>query len=451
MNNQFPKGFLWGASTSDIQIEGASRLYGKGETIWDRYCQEPGRILNGDNPDIACDHYHRFKEDIELMCEIGLKAYRLSISWARIFPEGKGKINKAGIQFYRALLELLISKNIRPVVTLHHWGFPQAMQDIGGWANQDMSAYFEDYARCLFENFSDLVDTWITHNEPIGTSYLGYFKGYVAPGVRDFYTSVLVNNNLLLSHAKAVKAFRALGNKGEIGITLNFHPAIPVSNTLDDLDAAQRIGLYFDKWFADAIFKGEYPNELMNYFKEQNIDIPLLTEKDFKEIAQPIDFLGVNYYYPHYVKYDTNDWPFKATFSPYSKDKNHTYTGWDIYPEGLYKTLKTIQSEYGNRKILITENGAAFNDYPNFKGEVHDYNRIDFLTQHIQMVKKCIDEGLDIKGYFIWSLMDNFEWVYGYSQRFGLTYIDNITKERTLKKSAYWYRKIIQSNGLINE
>ena len=413
----------------------------------DRYCVEPGRILNGENPDMACDHYHHYKEDIQLMKEIGLKAYRLSLSWARIFPEGRGTPNLEGIAFYKKLIEELLKNDIKPIVTLHHWGFPQKLQDMGGWANRDVTDYFAEYAAYVFGELGDLVDTWITHNEPIGTSYLGFFKGCVAPGIQDFHTSVLVTHHLLLSHAKAVRVFRESGLKGEIGITLNFHPAIAMSNKAEDVEAAKRIGLYFDRWFADALFTGKFPEALIAYYQKNQIEIPSISHSDMKLIGIPIDFLGVNYYYPHHVKHNPFDWPFKADFQPYSKDAHHTYTGWDIYPEGLYQTLKFLNDEYKIKKIYITENGASFNDYPDRLGNVQDLQRIDFHDRHIREVHKCIEEGVNVRGYFIWSLMDNFEWTYGYSQRFGLTHVDHRTQKRTLKSSAQWYNDVIHNNG----
>ena len=445
---EFPKEFLWGASTSDFQIEGAARQYGKGETIWDRYCKEPGRILNDDNADTSCDHYHRYAEDVEIMKEIGLKAYRMSISWARIFPEGYGAPNRQGLDFYKRLIEQLLKNNIKPVVTLHHWGFPQKLQDIGGWANRSISDYYADYASFIFKELGDLVDMWITHNEPIGTSYLGFFKGCVAPGIQDFYTSVLVTHHLLLSHAKAVEAFRQSTKKGEIGITLNFHPAIAMSDKPEDIEAEQRIGLYFDRWFSDALFNGKFPRLLLDYYDRKGIEIPRINDEDMKRICTPLDFLGVNYYYPHHVRYNPLKWPFEADFEPCSKGSRHTKTGWDIYPEGLYRTIKKLKDEYGNKKIYITENGAAFNDYPDRNSNIQDMQRIDFHDSHIRQVYRCIQEGMNIRGYFIWSLMDNFEWTYGFTQRFGLTYIDYLTQKRTLKSSAHWYRDIIQKNGL---
>ena len=447
IKEEFPKNFLWGASTSDIQIEGASGLYGKGETIWDRYCKQPGRILNNQNPEMACDHYHLYREDVKVMKEIGLKAYRLSISWARVFPDGKNTWNKQGIDFYKKLIDLLLENDIKPVVTLHHWGFPQKLQDIGGWVNRDVTDYFQEYVQFVFKNLGDKVETWITHNEPIGTSYLGFFKGSVAPGIQDFYSSILVTHHLLLSHAKAVETYRQFGYKGEIGITLNAHPAIPVSEKSEDKDAAHLMDLYFNRWFQDALFCGSFPNELIEFFSQKGIEIPEMSADDFKQIMTPIDFLGVNYYYPHYVKHNPLAWPFEADFSPSSQNNPHTYTGWDIYPEGLYQSIRDIYKHYGRKKIYITENGLSLNDYPNEKQKIMDLQRIDFHSRHIAQIKRCLSENMDIKGYFIWSLMDNFEWTYGYSQRFGITYVDFKTQRRKMKESAEWYSNVIRNNG----
>lgn len=446
--SKFPEGFLWGASTSDYQIEGGNDGYGKGETYWDRFAGNPGRIMNNDRADVACDHYHRYEEDIKLMKEIGLKAYRMSISWARVFPEGKGAPNRTGIDFYKRLLVSLLENGIKPVVTLHHWGFPQKLQDIGGWANRDVADYYQHYVTYVFKELGDMVNTWITHNEPIGTSYFGYFTGEHAPGVRDFSTSILVTHNILLSHGKAVEAFRQMGLKGEIGTTLNFHPAYPLTEQNEDIAAADRIDAYFNGWFQEAIFKGRFPALLAEFLQKKGVIIPQVNAKDFQLISQPLDFLGINYYYPHFVSYNPLNWPFEADFKPFRTGKPRTSPGWEIFPQGLYRTLTGLKRDFGNIKIYITENGSSFNDIVDRNGKVEDLQRIDFLHRHIEQVHRCILEGVNVQGYFVWSLMDNFEWNAGYSERFGLIYIDYETLARKIKSSGYWYQNLIKNNSL---
>ncbi len=445
---QFPKDFLWGVSTSDYQIEGAASKYGKGETYWDRFSRTPGRINNNDSAEIACDHYHKYVEDIQIMKELGIKSYRMSISWARVFPEGKGVPNNAGMDFYNKVIDELLKNNIIPIITLHHWGFPQKLQDIGGWTNRETAEYYREYVEYIFKQLGDRVHTWITHNEPIGTSYFGYYKGIHAPGVRDFSASILATHNILLSHGLAVNTFRQTGLKGEIGITLNVHPTFPASDNQKDIIASDRMDKYFNNWFQDAIFKGSFPAGLEDFFRSKGAMIPELNSDDLNLIQQPVDFLGVNYYYPHFVSYNSDAWPFEAEISTSRPYNQNTDTGWEIFPEGLYISLKKLVKEYGDIKIIITENGAAFNDLINRYGSIEDNRRIDFLHRHISQVHKSIQEGINIKGYYIWSLMDNFEWTYGYSQRFGLVYIDYKTLRRQIKDSGYWYRDLIANNGI---
>lgn len=445
----FPKGFLWGAATSDYQIEGASNIDGKGETFWDRFCSIPGKVANDDNGNTACDHYHRYVEDVELMKEIGLAAYRMSISWARIFPEGKGRPNPKGMDFYKRLIDLLLQSGIKPVVTLQHWGFPQKLQDQGGWANRDIAEYFQQFVYYVFKELGDVVHTWITHNEPIETSYLGYFTGEHAPGCTDFPTSLLVTHNLLISHGKAVETFRQMGLEGEIGITLDFHPGCSLSNKVEDIAAADRIGKYFNRWFAEAIFKGKFPDGLEEFFLRKGVKVPEMSREDFKLVSLPIDFLGVNYYFPYYVKHNPSIWPFECDTYAGTKGKAKTSMGWAVFPDGMYDTVKKLVEEYGNIKMYITENGAAFDDIVDRTGKVEDPQRIDFLYQHLEQVHRCIQEGINLQGYFVWSLMDNFEWAWGYDKRFGIIHIDYETMKRTVKSSGYWYRDVIKRNGLM--
>ncbi len=441
----FPDGFLWGAATASFQIEGAWNEDGKGESIWDRYCRIPGNIEDASSGDVACDHYHRYPEDIELMKELGLEAYRLSISWPRIFPKGVGTPNEAGLGFYRKLLTMLKQNNIKTAVTLYHWDLPQALQDVGGWTNRAVTDYFEDYARLLFRELDGLVDYWITFNEPLCTSFVGYWQGRHAPGIRDAAAALLVSHHLLLSHGKAVRAFRELGTKGEIGITLNMNYYYPATEDPKDKEAAELAYAYHNSWFSDPIFKGSYPeNALMGYAK--NVTLPEITAEDLAIISTPIDYLGLNNYFSLSARWDESSWPlaFRSDFI----GENRTEMGWSINPDGLHDLLVRLHKDYNGIPIYVTENGCAFRDMVNVDGKVVDDNRIDFLRRYIAAAHRAVQEGVNLRGYFEWSLMDNFEWAFGYKKRFGLIHVDYKTQKRTIKESGYWYRDVIRNNGV---
>jgi len=440
----FPENFLWGAATAAYQIEGAYNEDGKGENIWDRFSHIPGNVWNNENGDVACDHYHRYEEDIKLLKELGVDTYRFSISWARIFPEGKGTPNQRGIGFYKRLCEKLLENGIMPAVTLYHWDLPQKLQDKGGWANRETVEHFEQYARYVFKELGDKVPVWITHNEPWVVSFTGHWEGRHAPGIRDFSTALQVSHHLLLSHGKAVKAYREMGFGGKIGITLNMNPVYAASYRLEDMEAAKRFNAFHNRWFADPIFKGEYPEELIKWY-EGKVKIPDIMPDDLKTISQPIDFLGINNYFSSFIKYDAKSWPLEALSVDTGKDK--TEMGWEINPEGIYDLLMYLHKEYKGIKILITENGAAFNDIVNREGKVEDDNRLDYLYRHLKQVHRAISDGVNVEGYYVWSLMDNFEWARGYSKRFGLIYVDYKTQRRIFKKSALWYKDVIKNKG----
>lgn len=440
----FPEQFLWGAATAAYQIEGAYNEDGKGESIWDRFSHIPGNIWNNETGDVACDHYHRYEEDVKLLKELGVNTYRFSISWARIFPEGKGKPNERGIEFYKRLCDKLLENGIKPTVTLYHWDLPQKLQDRGGWANRETADCFEQYARYVFKELGDQVPIWITHNEPWVVSFAGNWEGRHAPGIRDFSTALQVSHHLLLSHGKVVKAYREMGFGGKIGITLNMNPVYPAGDGQEDIEAAKRFDGFHNRWFADPIFKGEYPGELLRWY-EGKVKVPDITSEDMETINQPIDFLGVNNYFSSVIKFDGGNWPIQATGVDTGKDK--TDMGWEINAEGIYDLLMYLHKEYKGIKILITENGAAFNDIVNREGRVEDDNRLDYLYRHLQQVHRAISAGVDVAGYYVWSLMDNFEWARGYSKRFGLIYVDYKTQRRIFKKSALWYKEVIKNNG----
>lgn len=440
----FPEKFLWGAATAAYQIEGAYRDDNRGETIWDRFSHIPGKTCNGDTGDVACDHYHRYKEDIKIIKELGLKTYRFSISWARIFPDGKGKPNEKGMQFYKNLVEELVENGIEPAVTLYHWDLPQKLQDEGGWSNRDTVDCFVQYARYVFQNLGDTVPIWITHNEPWVVSFIGNWEGRHAPGITDFTTALLVSHHLLLSHGMTVKAYREMGFKGEIGITLNMNPVYPATDSIEDVEAAKLFNEYLNKWFADPVLKGKYPEDIFKWYQEKGF-FPETAEDEIESVYQPVDFLGINNYYSSFVSYDKQKWPIPV--SEVSTGRDTTQIGWEINPEGLHDLLVYLHEEYNGVKILITENGAACNDMLNHEGKVEDDNRLTYLYRYLEQVHRAILSGVNVAGYFAWSLMDNFEWGYGYSKRFGLIYVDYKTQKRTLKKSAYWYRDVIKNNG----
>lgn len=440
----FPENFLWGTATASYQIEGAWKEDGKGESIWDRFTHTPGNVVNNDTGDTACDHYHLYTEDVKLLKELGVKTYRLSISWPRIFPEGKGSPNKKGIEFYKNLIKLLIDNGIKPAVTLYHWDLPQRLQDIGGWANREVVDCFEKYACYVFKELGEIVPIWITHNEPWVVSFVGNWFGSHAPGITDFSTALLVSHNVLLSHGKAVKAYREMGYDGEIGITLNMATMYPASKNEEDILAAQRSDGFQNRWFADPIFKGKYPEDMIKWYSKKVV-LPEVKEEDMEIISTPVDFLGINFYFSNFIKSAPDEWPLEL--KAVKTGRPETDMGWEIHPEGLYDLLIRLNRDYKGVKILITENGAAFNDIVNREGAVEDDNRLDYIYRHLTQACNAIQDGVNLAGYYVWSLMDNFEWAYGYSKRFGITYVDYSTQQRIIKKSGYWYREVIKNNG----
>jgi beta-glucosidase len=435
---KLPKDFIFGTATAAYQIEGAYNEDGKGESIWDRFTHTSGKIINNDTGDIACDHYHRYQEDVELMSELKLDAYRFSISWSRILPEGKKNINQKGIDFYNKLIDKLLSKNIIPFITLYHWDLPQKLEDIGGWSNNDISKYFADYSEICFRNFGDRVKYWITLNEPFCTAIPGYFTGEHAPGLRDAQKTLSAVQNLLLAHGESVSIFRSSGCKdGKIGITLNFSPTKPLTNSEEDFAATIRWNAILNELFITPIIYGKYPRAISDIF---GFDIEIDTDLK-KKINQKIDFLGVNYYSRNIVKYNPRI-PFIKAEVVVPEGAAVSDMGWEIYPEGIYDLLLWIKNYYGNPPIYITENGMALKDEL-ISGKVDDTARIEYLEQHLKYALKAKEEGTNLIGYFVWSLMDNFEWAYGYTKRFGIIYIDYVTLKRVPKKSYYWIKELL--------
>jgi len=443
---KFPKDFMWGAATASYQIEGAAGEDGKGESIWDRFCHTPGMVMNNDTGDIACDHYHRYREDIALMEKIGLKGYRFSIAWPRIYPQGKGAVNQKGLDFYQRLVDELLEHRIEPIATLYHWDLPQVLQDTGGWANRDTIQYFTDYADAIFSALGDRVKSWITFNEPWVIAFLGYEQGKHAPGIHDMPTALQVSHHLNLSHAAAVNAYRAgTYNDGEIGITLNMSTVYPATESRDDIDAAKRHDGFMHRWFLEPALAGTYPEDMLALYLDQYGSRVIHTD-DMKIIssAKP-DFIGLNYYTRNVIR--SNEY---GTFNiGHVQPEGNPYTdmGWEICPDGLYDLLMRFKNDYNNPKIYITENGAAFKDKVESDGSVHDYDRIAYLKEHFKAAHRAIRDGCNLKGYFVWSLLDNFEWAFGYTKRFGLIHVDYNTLKRTPKKSAEWYGRVIAANS----
>jgi beta-glucosidase len=446
----FPPGFAWGAATSSYQIEGAPNADGKGPSIWDAFAHEPGRIANGDTGDVACDHYHRWAEDVDLMAACGLNAYRFSASWPRVQPEGRGAPNPAGIGFYDRLVDRLLERGIRPALTLNHWDIPQAVQDDGGWRTRDTTERFADYAAVMYEALGDRVTWWITHNEPWVVAALGHRLGIHAPGIRDTEAELRVAHHLLLSHGLAVAAHRASGVRGEVGITLNMLPTYPQSETDADRRAAVLSDGYTNRWYLDPVLRGAYPADLLAYFGER-FALDWIADGDLERVAQPIDFLGVNYYARRVVRAPRPGEEAEFAWVVSTETTTGIPTsdlGWEMTPAVLTGLLLHLTDAYGRPQLLITENGCALDDVIEPDGAVHDPRRIEFMRTHLAATEAAIDRGADIRGYFAWSLLDNFEWAEGYGPRFGIVYVDYPTQRRIPKDSARWYADVIRRNGL---
>lgn len=442
---QFRDKFMWGAATAAYQIEGGYAENGKGDSIWDRFCRIPGKVRDGNTGDVACDHYHRYRDDVKLMKTIGLNAYRFSVAWSRIFPEGKGQVNQGGLDFYNRLVDELLNAGIEPFVTLYHWDLPQALQEEGGWANRDIIGYFGDYAAEVSKKLGDRVHHWITHNEPWVVSFLGHYSGVHAPGIRDLATALKVSHHLLLSHGEAVPILRENGDeKTRVGITLNLSPVHPASESEEDRKVAQRFDAHLNRWFLDPIYKGFYPEDMMAFYGDK---VPKIHAQDLDRISTKIDFLGVNYYFRTVVKADPKE-VLLGTGLIKPTDAESTEMGWEVYPAGIYEILRRVHDEYNVSTIYITENGAALADEADKNGQVNDRRRIKYLKDHFLQTHRAIEDGVGLSGYFVWSLLDNFEWAYGFSKRFGLIYVDYPTQKRIIKASGLWYKKVIEKNGI---
>jgi beta-glucosidase len=443
-SHQFPPGFLWGASTSAYQIEGSPLADGAGPTIWQRFAHSPGRTNNGETGDVACDHYRRWKSDVALMRELGLQAYRFSISWSRVFPKGTGAVNERGLDFYDNLVDALLENNIRPNATLYHWDLPAALDDRGGWLNADIADWFGDYASVVFRRLGDRVPMFATLNEPWVVTDGGYLHGALAPGHRNLFEAPIASHNLMRAHGRGVQAYRAGSYRGQIGIVVNLEPKDPATDSRADAIAAARGDAYMNRQYLDPIFKKSYPGEMRDIFGEAWPEFPA---EDFDLIAQPIDFIGINYYTRGVVRDDPSALPVRIA---YVRQPEHAYTetGWEVYPPALTRTLLWVTERYGKLPLYVTENGAALYDPPHaVDGAIHDPLRVWYFREHLKAAHDAIRGGADLRGYFAWSLLDNYEWSLGYSKRFGIVHVNYETQERTPKDSARFYGRVIATNG----
>ncbi|HNB52053.1 MAG TPA: GH1 family beta-glucosidase [Anaerolineales bacterium] len=447
----FPAGFLWGAATASYQIEGGWNEDGKGESIWDRFSQTPGKVKNGDTGDLACDHYHRWPEDIQLMKSLGLQAYRFSISWPRILPAGRGAVNPAGLDFYSRLVDGLLEAGIQPFITLYHWDLPQALQDEGGWEVRSTAEAFVEYTDAVSRKLGDRAKNWITHNEPAVVAFVGNWTGEHAPGKKDLDAAIKISHHLLLSHGWAVPVIRQNSPGSEVGITLNINYTQPASHSPADYTAYRVGDGMWARWFADPVFGRGYPLDVLASGKKfgmlQDDQMPYILPGDLDTIAAPIDFIGLNYYNRGLARADVPDNAPQTVFQA-PKDPDHwTEMDWEIYPDGLFNTLMRLYVEYQAPKIYVTENGASYSTPPNNEGRVPDQRRLNYLQSHFAAAHKAMECGAPLAGYFVWSLMDNFEWAFGYAQRFGIVWVDFETQQRIPKDSALWYKQVIADNG----
>jgi beta-glucosidase len=446
----FPRGFLWGVATSAPQIEGGTGEGGRGESIWDRFSRRPGRIADGSTPEIACDHFHRWREDLELLRWLGVGAYRFSIAWPRVLPEGRGPVSEAGLDFYDRLVDGLHDAGILPVVTLYHWDLPQPLEDRGGWGHRGTVAAFEEYAAAVSRRLGDRVKHWVTHNEPWCIAVLGHEEGEHAPGSTDPALALRVAHHLLLSHGRAAGIIRQNASDARVGIVLNLTPATPATpDHPADLDAVRRFDGLFNRWYLDPLFRGRYPEDAVHdRVRRGHLSegpLPFALPGDLETISTPLDFLGVNYYSRVVVRAGSDGEPVAL---PMGTPAERTDMGWEVYPQGLEDLLVRLHREYGPAEIFITENGAAYTDGRDGLGRIVDQRRVEFLRSHLKAAHRAIARGVPLRGYFAWSLLDNFEWAHGYEKRFGLFEVDYDSQKRTAKESAFWYRDVLAGNAV---
>lgn len=449
----FPAGFLWGAATAAYQIEGGAREGGRGPSVWDTFSHTEGKVAKGHTGDVACDHYHRVEDDVAMMADLGLQTYRFSISWSRVMPEGRGKTNAEGIAFYHRLIEALLARDIVPCPTLFHWDLPQGLEDIGGFRNRDTVSWFGDYAQLMAREFGDAVSMWSTFNEPWCHAYLGHAAGYHAPGLTDPKAAITVAHHQLLAHGLALQAMRAERDGLSLGIVINPSNVRSEGFPAAPEDQMSIVDGIHNRWWFDSTLKGEYPADLMQRFGEL---ADAVQPGDLEVINQPLDWMGINYYFDILLRglgsgeasYRMAAYPTVTGVTEADRRAVHTDMGWPITPEGFTELLVRLKDDYPNMPpIYITENGCAYDD-PVIDGACHDPRRIEYLDLHLRALRDAIDAGVDVRGYYQWSLMDNFEWSLGYDKRFGLVHIDFETLARTPRDSAHWFREVILRNGL---
>jgi beta-glucosidase len=453
---RFPGGFLWGTATASYQVEGAVGEDGRGPSIWDTFSHTPGKVYRGDTGDIACDQYHRLEEDLDLMVDLGLQVYRFSVAWPRIQPEGSGPVNQKGFDYYRRLVDGLRSRSIEPMLTLYHWDLPQALEDRGGWTSRETSGRFAEYAGIVYEVLGDSVRFWITLNEPWVSAWLGYGTGVHAPGIKDVSKALAATHHLLLGHGLALENMRSLGRESnQLGITLNLSAVRSATEDAADIEAARRVDGNANRLYLDPLFRGSYPEDMLEHYRSES-DFTFVREGDLEKISQPLDFLGVNYYFRNTVVDGRRESELAtamrfadlnaATVLPEGVET--TAMGWPVEADGLTELLVRLHREYTRVPIYITENGRAVYDYVDPEGGVDDEERVAFLDAHFRAAHAAIEQGVDLRGYMVWSLLDNFEWAEGYSKRFGLVFVDYGTQRRIPKMSARWYTEVIGRNGL---
>jgi len=439
----FPEKFLWGAATAAYQVEGSPLSDGAGPSVWHRFAHTPGMIRDGDTGDVACDQYRRFREDVALMRDLGLKAYRFSIAWARVLPEGTGAVNAKGLDYYDRLVDELLEHGIEPMATLYHWDLPAALDDRGGWLNPEVAQRFAEYSRVMFRRLDGRVKLWATLNEPWVVADGGYLHGALAPGHRSPWEAPRASHNLMRAHAASVAAYRAEG-RHQIGLVVNIEPKYPASGSVEDAAATRRAEAYMNRQYLDPALLGRYPEELKEIFGEA---WPGWAPEEVAGLRAKVDFLGVNYYTRSVTRDDPRSWPVRASAVRQGRS-THTETAWEVYAQGLEDTLRWVKQRYGDVPLYVTENGAAFYDPPQAPPEgVQDPLRVAYLREHLRAVHRAIAAGCDVRGYFVWSLLDNLEWALGFSKRFGIVHVDFESQRRTPKSSARFYADVIATNG----
>jgi beta-glucosidase len=442
MSGGLPKDFRFGVATAAYQIEGATREDGRGESIWDRFAHTPGRVARGDTGDVACDHYRRWRSDLDLMAALGIETYRFSIAWPRVMPDGSGAVNSAGLRFYRRLAEGLRERGIEPIGTLYHWDLPQALQERGGWAARETAERFAEYASAVGAGLGDVVPEWVTINEPWVVAFQGHAHGTKAPGVRHWPTALRASHHALLAHGLGAQALRAAAPDAKVGITLNLAPVHAAGTAEADVSAARRMDGHLNRWFLDPLIRSRYPDDMLELYERRFGPLDFIDDGDLSLIATPTEFMGVNYYAPLRVMADGSRSPMGVRQAP--PDPPTTAMGWEVSPDGLRELLVRVRDDYGDIPIYITENGASYDDPPAQDGRVDDPERTAYLESHVAALRAAIADGVPVERYCVWSLLDNFEWEHGYAKRFGIVFVDYRTQRRIPKRSGLWYRDYIE-------